>query len=71
MLWEICTGEVPWDGFEPHDIKSRVLKGESVPINKSGIPNQIGNLIKKCTMNRAADRPSFEKVVELLREAFK
>ena len=30
MLWEIITRQVPYDGLDPADIRSKVLKGETL-----------------------------------------
>jgi len=40
LLWEIYANEVPWDGYEPHDIKNKVINGEDLP-KKAVIPGTI------------------------------
>ena len=47
MLWEIICREVPYDGLDPVDIRSKVEKGESLRVPYGADP-RIVQLIADC-----------------------
>lgn len=64
VLWEIYTQKVPYFNCEASEIKQYVTKGEKL-ICPSSVPKPIVNLIEKCRSVKAADRPSFEEILEM------
>ena len=65
LLNELFVREVPWDGFQPFDIKQKVLKGERPAISLT-MPLACERLLQRAWHQDAHKRPTFEEaVVEL------
>ena len=67
MLWELMTREVPYDGLDPNDIRVSVEKGEPLRL-PYGLDPRLGQLINDCRATQGSSRPSFEKIVQVLKE---
>eukprot|EP00736_Rhodelphis_marinus_P010889 Rmarinus@m.26862 len=65
ILWELLTGEVPWEGYHPMQVCVLVCGGQRPPIPNDaefthpGIPS----MIQKCWAQNAKDRPSATQVL--------
>jgi predicted subunit of tRNA(5-methylaminomethyl-2-thiouridylate) methyltransferase len=55
--------EVPYDGLDPIDIKAKVEKEE--PLKACG-HTTINQLVNECRQVNMQERPSFERIVEVL-----
>lgn len=69
LLWEIFAEEVPWDGLEPVDIKSRVISGDDLP-KRSPINGPLFNVVRKCRAQDPTKRPSMDLVYKELKTVF-
>ena len=67
MLWELITREVPFDGLDPIDIRAKVEKGEQLRL-PYGLDPRLAQLINECRNLQSLQRPSFEKIVQVLKE---
>lgn len=65
VIYEVFTGNLPFEGMEGADIKEKVLAGEDFPL-PSNIPSAMRTLITRCRAFKPADRPSFEQVISEL-----
>ena len=63
LLWEVVSREVPYDGLDPIDIKAKVEKEE--PLKACG-HSTINQLILECRQVNMQERPTFERIVEVL-----
>ena len=66
LLWEIVTREVPFDGIDPGDIKNMVLAGKKLECSFS-VDKKMADLIHSCRNLEPALRPTFSKIVEVMR----
>lgn len=66
LLNEMLSREVPWDGYQPLDIKDKVLAGERPPVAKT-VPVACGGLLRKAWHTTPALRPHFEALIGTLR----
>ena len=69
LLWELFTGDVPYQGFELTEIKEVVLSGERPAVPKGETPHQLRKLMDQCWSAASTDRPSFAECMELIDEA--
>ena len=58
LLNETWSREVPWDGYQPLDIKEMVVKGDRPPLPRT-MPYACENLLRKLWHANAASRPTF------------
>jgi len=65
LLWELICREVPHDGLDPIDIRSKVEKGEPLRM-PYGVDPRLGQLINDCRAVAPEKRPTFEQVVKVL-----
>lgn len=65
LLWELVWREIPYDGFEAHEIKQKIESGEPLKINY-GVDQRILNLITDCRKVNRHERPSFRHIVQTL-----
>lgn len=68
VLWEILTGELPYDELEPSMIIGQVLLHDARPNIPSNAPPEFRSLIEKCWARDPTHRPSFDKVVKIWRQ---
>lgn len=66
LLWEILTREVPFDGLDVPDIRSKVEKEEPLKI-PYGTDSRIASIIQECRSVTPSSRPSFERIVEVFK----
>jgi len=69
LLCELVSLEVPFGGFTPFDIRSKVTKGERPPLSRT-CPRPIEKLIKECWHDEPKRRPSFAQVMCRSRTSF-
>jgi len=65
FLWELVANQVPFDGLEPVDIKAKVEKEEQLKM-PYGVDPKIAQLISSCRFANPADRPSFDKIADIM-----
>ena len=63
LVWEVLNREVPYDGLDPIDIKIKVEKEE--PLKAVGIP-AINQLISECRQLNIQERPTFDRILEII-----
>lgn len=70
LLWELFSNEVPYDGLEAYDVKTRVIAGDELP-KKAGIPEKVFSLIQKCRSNDPNKRPTiftvYSQIITILK----
>ena len=52
--------QVPWDGYQPFDIKERVVKGERPPTPRT-MPTACEGLLRRMWHQTASIRPTIDK----------
>ena len=62
LLYEIYTGDIPYYGLDPADIKDRVMKDSSLKSDPN-IPKDILEVVNSCRSNNPAQRPSALKLL--------
>ena len=67
LLWEIIERKVPFDGFEPAEIRAKVEGGQPLQANY-GLDQRLTSLINDCRNVQPSSRPSFAQVVQVLSE---
>ena len=65
LLWELVSREVPYDGLDVQDIRTKVERDEPLKI-PYGTDPRIGQLIHECRNSNPSDRPSFGRILEIL-----
>lgn len=65
LLWELVAREVPYDGLDVADIRAKVEKEEQLKMPYGADP-RIAQLIAECRQLNTAERPSFERILEVL-----
>ena len=67
LLWEIINREVPYDGLDPADISSNVIKGAKLKDHKlAQIDNRLAECVEQCRLVDSSKRPSFKDIVSVL-----
>lgn len=66
LVWEILAKQVPYDAFEPGDIRDKVVRGDLRLENPVGVPRKLVNLIEMCRKGNSVERPSFEEISQYL-----
>ncbi|CAM9224108.1 unnamed protein product [Choristocarpus tenellus] len=69
VLWEIVSRQLPWPQLELRDIYLVVLCEERRPEIPNGTPGNLSQLMNMCWATHIMDRPTFSRVITLLREA--
>jgi len=69
ILWQLCSGQQPFDGLQPTQVVVMVAQGATLEM-PDGVPDSITNMFKLCITRKASLRPGFERVLpELLKLA--
>ena len=70
MLYELYSGDIPYHGIDPADIKDKVLKDSSLPY-KIGMKKSIAqissyrlNIVNRCRHADPSNRPSVEELIK-------
>lgn len=56
LLYEIYTGEIPYYGYDPADIKDKILKDSNL-LSKGNISKEVLELVNSCRSNNPSQRP--------------
>lgn len=64
LLWELIQREVPFDGLEAADIRTKVEKGEQLKLKTNN--QKLQNLINQCREVQSERRCTFDTIVEAL-----
>jgi hypothetical protein len=67
LLNEMFARELPWDGYQPLDIKQKVVDGERPPVC-STMPTAAQGLLHKLWHQTAAFRPRAQAAASVLAE---
>jgi serine/threonine protein kinase len=62
LLYEIYTGEIPYYGLDPADIKDKILKDSNLP-SKGNITKEVLESVNSCRSNNPAQRPQALKLL--------
>ena len=62
LLWELVNRAVPFDGFEPAEIRQKVESGEALRADYR-LDQRLTQLINDCRHVQPANRPSFAEIV--------
>lgn len=65
LLNEVFAREVPWDGYQPFDIKDRVVRSERPPMPNT-MPRVCEGLVRKAWHQTACIRPRASQLVSAL-----
>ena len=65
LLWELVSREVPYDGLDPGDIRGKVEREEPLKA-PYGTDVKITQLINDCRQVNTANRPRFDRILEIL-----
>lgn len=71
IIYYFLTLEVPWshiEGIDSYELSKLVSEGKRPELQDKEIPNCWKKLIEKCWSNDPNNRPSFNKIVEMLIE---
>lgn len=71
VVWEIVTGECPYDGMTQIQAALGVLNRNLRPVIPRSCPKFLGQLMKACWARQPEARPSFLQIVKALREESK
>jgi serine/threonine protein kinase len=68
-IWELLTGDVPYDGLPRDEVSARVVDGSLRPerLRKEKCPSAVWELVQRCWAGEAAARPTAREVCETLR----
>jgi len=66
VLWELLTGEEPYDNMENNEIINSVVNFQLRPEVPEGISEQLSSLIISCWSHDPSDRPSFQQICNFL-----
>jgi len=69
LLWNLWTAEVPFEEFEIDELKNHICMGgrpRIIPEDK--MPDELSSLIQRCLHGEPLNRPSFEEIIDCLRE---
>jgi hypothetical protein len=67
LLNEMFAREVPWDGYQPLDIRDKVVEGERPHVCKT-MPTTAVSLLRRLWHQATARRPQAEDAAAALRE---
>ena len=65
LVNELWAREVPWDGYAPFEIKSKVVAGERPPVSRT-MPYACESLLKRLWHATPADRPTMAEAIPSL-----
>jgi mitogen-activated protein kinase kinase kinase 7 len=68
MLNEMLAKEPPFSGMGAAEIRSKVMGGGRPDIALSA-PRVLQDIVTKCWAKEPTERPSFEKILDLLKDA--
>ena len=68
LLHQICSLDVPFDGFTMSMFQTKVVNGGYRPKLDPKWPDRIQSLMKKCWSSNISERPKMEDILETLRE---
>ncbi|KAK8857877.1 hypothetical protein M9Y10_012973 [Tritrichomonas musculus] len=68
VLWEILTGDLPYNDLEPTQIIGQVLLHDARPYLPPTSPPDFRALIEKCWARDPKARPSFDEIMKIWRQ---
>jgi len=66
LLWELFTGQVPFEGMNPLSLALAVREGFRPAIPPTGIPNDVCQLMTACWHDDYNKRPSFSAILTMM-----
>ena len=69
VIWEVLTGEFPWQGLNPMQIGMQVMVKKARPPVPANAPQDLVALLQRCWAHDAARRPTFEAIKSWLADA--
>lgn len=67
ILYELETGEVPFDGLDLKEIRTKLVEERLRPQIFENTDSALATLIRRCWQDKSSSRPSFEKILTYLR----
>ena len=67
ILYELETGEIPFNGMQTRDIKKK-LREQMRPLIPQNTDKRLANLIRRCWQDNAEIRPTFDAIEDLLQK---
>jgi serine/threonine protein kinase len=69
LFYELFSyGNLPFGGLSNAEAREKVIKGGQLPRPSEETPNEIYELILKCTAKNPSDRPSFAEIALQIRQ---
>eukprot|EP00210_Caulerpa_lentillifera_P008547 g8153.t1 len=68
VLWELLTGEIPFNGMTPLQAAVAVVQKNLRPPNPDRCPVHLAHLMRACWAKNPASRPEFSIITETLNE---
>ncbi|GMH40072.1 hypothetical protein BSKO_07976 [Bryopsis sp. KO-2023] len=70
LLWELLTGQVPYNGMTPLQAAVGVVQKDLRPDLPSNCPGNLAQIMRRCWDKQPANRPSFRELLPLLQEMY-
>ena len=68
MFWEICAnGMLPYDGLDNSEVTKKITN-QGILLQPQECPDEFYELMQKCWLWKAEERPSAELLLDLTRE---
>ena len=68
VLYEMCTGKIPFHGLSPHQVKEKVVSLDERPPLNFVSSQKWRDIISSCWAGPEEKRPSFVQILEKLEE---
>jgi hypothetical protein len=68
LLWEIKTGEIPFEEFSQEQLRTKLLTEKLRPWVPEDVCQSLSLLIRRCWQNKVSNRPGFPEILDKLRK---
>ncbi len=69
LCWELLSGKRAWRKLRPAEVVQAVaVQGCRLTTEMKGVPRPVVDVVQRCLAKDAASRPSFNEVVEMLKQ---
>lgn len=63
LVWQLCTGSIPFEGLQPSQIVVMVAQGALLEM-PGNVPDRLSRLYTQSVSRQPADRPRFGKIIQ-------